>query len=307
LKTLSSPPNLVSRPLAGEGALRPVVLLLCILLLHPHVSRTLNAQASPQVEDAPARQSAGAASVTPLDLVNAMVRNEAAARRRPVCFSYTSYERSTRTGRHLWEEKVVETPDGLMRRLVAEDGKPLPPDRAMAEDRRIAYLVASPEAFRAANADRHADEMRLAHVLDILPRAFLFTAAGEQDGVLRIAYRPNPSYVPVSFEERIVHQMGGTMLIEAQSMRLAGIDGHLLDRVSFGYGLLGHMEKGSGFSMRRAAVTAVDWKTTHVNVHMDGKILLLKSISREQESVHNDVHAMPANVSLAQVAALTRP
>ena len=246
-------------------------------------------------------------SPAPLDMVKTMVQNEGAARRDRVCFSYTSYERSTRTGGHLWQEKVVETPDGLMRRLVAEDGKPLPRDRAMAEDRRIAYLAASPEAFRAANADRRADEMRLARVLAILPRAFLFSAAGEQDGALRIAYRPNPSYVPVTYEERIVHQMAGTLVIQSSTMRLAGIDGHLTDRVSFGYGFLGHVEKGSGFSMTRSEVTPADWKTTHVSVHMDGKILLLKSISRDQESTHNDVHAMAANVSLAQVAALTRP
>ncbi len=280
-----------------HGLWLALLLLFCTLAASAHAPATAAEHTVAPVQN----------SATPLDIVKTMVQNEAAARRDRVCFSFTSFERSTRTGGHLWQEKVVETPDGLMRRLVAEDGKPLPPDRAMAEDRRIAYMAASPEAFRAANADRRADEQRLARVLQILPRAFLFAANGEQDGALHIGYRPNPSFIPSTYEERILHQMAGTLMIQMPTIRLAAIDGHLIDRVSFGYGLLGHVEKGSGFTMRRTEVTPADWKTTHVSVHMDGKILLLKSISRDQESVHNDVHAMPTNVSLAQVAALTRP
>lgn len=282
----------------APGARRP--LLLTALLVLVSFAQPVGVRAQ---QPTPAQRMAAYA---PLDLVKVMVQNEAAARKDRTCFSYTAYERSMRTGEHLWQEKVVETPDGLMRRLVAEDGKPLPATRAMAEDRRIAYLAASPEAFRAANADRRADEQRLARVLQILPRAFLFAYNGEQEGVLHIGYRPNPGFTPSTYEERILHAMAGTVAIQSSSMRLQGIDGHLIDRVSFGYGLLGHVEKGSGFTMARAAVTTTEWKTTHISVHMDGKILLLKSVSRDQESVHNDVHAMPANVSQAQVAALTR-
>lgn len=284
--------------------LPPLCLMLWLVGTLPAWSqRPFPAPAMPAPAMDVAQQQAGLA---PLDVVKAMVQYESAARREHICFIYTSFERSTRTGGRLWQERVVETPDGLMRRLIAEDGKPLDPGRALAEDRRIAYLAASPDAFRAANADRRADEMRLARVLQILPRAFLFTALGDQDGAIRIAYRPNPGYVPATIEERILHEMAGTLMIQSTDMRLRGIDGHLIDRVSFGYGLLGHMEKGSGFSMSRVPVTPTDWKTAHVSVHMDGKILLLKTISRDQESTHTEVRAMPINPSLAQVAALTR-
>ncbi len=283
-----------------RGAL---LLVMGVAVFMPQAGPSAAAQGAPHMVT-PAAQPL---SQSPLELVRKMAQNEANARRNRVCFLYTSFERSTRTGGRLWQEKVVDMPDGLMRRLVAEDGKPLSPERAMAEDRRIAYLAASPEAFRAANADRKADELRLVRLLEILPRAFLFTYAGEQDGAIRIAYRPNPDYVPASYEERVVHQMAGTLEIQSDSTRLRSIDGHLIDRVSFGYGLLGHMEKGSGFSMTRIAVTQDDWKTSKISVHMDGKILLLKSISREQESSHTEIRALPANESLAQAADITRP
>ena len=248
-----------------------------------------------------------AAQQTPLQMVNAVVHNEQKAHATRNLFRYTSKERSSRTGGHLWEEKVVETPDGPLRRLIAEDGKPLSADRAAAEDRRIAALVADPNAFRSSNADRRADEARIARLLEILPKAVLLSPDGTQDGCTRIAYRPNPDYVPATYDERVVHGLAGTVLIHTPDMRLCGMDGHLVERISFGYGLLGHIEKDSHFSTTRKLVTTTDWKTSHTSVHMDGKILLLKSFSRDQDSVHMDAQPIPTHLSLAQVAALTRP
>jgi hypothetical protein len=241
------------------------------------------------------------------EVVAGMLKNEAAARKTRQYYSFISMERSTRTGGHLWKEKVVETPEGVMRRLLEEDGKPLTPARAADEDRRVAELAAHPEEFQAANADRRGDEARLTRLLEILPRAFILEAAGREGECDRIAYRPNPTYVPATYEERIVHGMAGTVLVHTPDLRLCGIDGHLVDRVSFGYGLLGHVEKGSRFKVTRALVTPTDWKTSHISVHMDGKLLMLKSISRDQESVHTDMQLVPPHPSLAQVAALTRP
>ena len=251
--------------------------------------------------------SAIAQQQTPLQVVTAMVQNEKQARQHPTFFRYTSVERSTRTGGHLWTENVVETPDGLLRRLIAEDGKPLSPDRAVAENRRIAALVADPSALRAANADRRADEERLGKVLDILPRAFLFTADGVQGDCVRIAFRPDPGFSPSNYDERIVHGLAGTILIRMPAERLCGIEGHLVDRVSFGFGLLGHIDQGSHFRVVRVPVTATDWKSAHIEVHVDGKVLLFKSISREQNATHSGAAPLPPNLSLAQAAALTQP
>ena len=267
-------------------------LLVCLLTISPAV-------ASPAT-DATVHQPAS-------QIVAAMLQNEAAARKTRHYFSFMSMERSTRTGGHLWKEKVVETPDGVMRRLLEEDGKPLPPVRAAAEDRRVGALAAHPELLRAANEDRRGDEARLSRLFEILPRAFILEMAGQQGDCVRVAYRPNPSYVPASYEERVVHGMAGTVLVHASDLRLCGIDGHLVDRVSFGFGLLGHVEKGSRFQITRLPVTATDWKTAHITVHMDGKLLMMKSISRDQESVHTEMQLIPPHSSLAQVAALTRP
>jgi hypothetical protein len=278
---------------------RPVVrtMLLSIALL---ISGLPSIAQSAEVQSA-------SEQLTPLQVVTAMVRNEKQARQHRTFFRYTSVERSERTGGHLWKENVVETPDGLLRRLVEEDGKPLTPDRTAEEDRHIAALVADPDALRDADADRRADEARLEKILDILPKVFLFNADGMQDDCVRIAFRPNPAFTPSSYDERIVHGLAGTILVRMPAERLCGIEGHLIDRVSFGFGILGHIEKDSRFRVTRTRVTATDWKSTRVEVHLDGKILLLKSISRDQDAHHSGAEPLPPHLSLAQAAAFTWP
>lgn len=246
------------------------------------------------------------AQQTPLQIMTAMVQNEKQARQHRTYFRYTSFERSSRTGGHLWQENVVETPDGLLRRLIAEDGKPLSAERAAAEDRRIAALAADPSELRAADADRRADEARLGKVLDILPQAFLFTADGMQGDCVRITYRPNPSFTPSTYDERVVHGLSGTILIRMPEERLCGIEGHLIDRVSFGFGLLGHIDPDSHFSVIRLPVTPTDWKSRKIDVHVDGKVLLFKSIARDEDATHSGAEPLPPHLSLAEAAAFTR-
>jgi hypothetical protein len=251
--------------------------------------------------------SAMAQQQTPLQLVTAMVQNEKQARQHRTFFRYTSVERSSRTDGHLWTENVAETPDGLLRRLIAEDGKPLSADRVAAEDRRLAALAADPSALRSANADRRADEARIAKILTILPQAFLFTADGMQGNCARIAFRPNAGFTPSTYDERVVHNLAGTILISVPGERLCGIEGHLLDRVTFGFGLLGHIDQDSYFKVVRVPVTATDWKSARVVVHIGGKILLLKSISHDDDATHSGAQPLPPNLSLAEAAALIRP
>jgi hypothetical protein len=261
----------------------------------------------PSMAQSGAVQSSAPEHLTPLQVVTAMTRNEKQARQHRTFFRYTSVERSERTGGHLWKENVVETPDGPLRRLVEEDGKSLTPDRAAQEDRRIAALVADPDALRDADAERRADEARLGKILDILPNVFLFSADGMQDDCVRVTFRPNPAFTPSSYDERIVHGLAGTILVRMPAERLCGIEGHLIDRVSFGFGILGHIEKDSRFRVTRTPVTATDWKSTRIEVHVDGKILLLKSISRDQDAHHSSAAPLPAHLSLAEAAALTWP
>jgi hypothetical protein len=240
-------------------------------------------------------------------MLGTMVHNEVVAHDEGDRFSYTTYERSARTGGHLWTEKVVEVDNGLLRRLLDVDSQPLSPARAAEEDRRIEQLAADPAAFRRANQGRKDDEAHALKLLSILPHAFFLEAQGEQDGCERIAFRPDPAYQPKSYEERVVHAMAGTVLVHQPDLRLCRIDAHLTHPVEFAFGLLGHLSQDGGFSMQRAQVNATDWKTQSISIHFDGTLLFFKSFSRQQETVRRDIHEVPKDLTLEQAVAFTRP
>lgn len=241
------------------------------------------------------------------DVVMQMARNEKAARAQEQHFSYFSEERSPRTGGHLWKEKVVETDDGALRRLLAVDGKPLTEGQAASEERRIQGIVAHPEAFRKLNKTHQDDEVQATKLLDILPEAFIISPAGQQNGCVRFSIRPNPAFKPSTYEERIIHVLEGSVSIKEPDDRLCRIEARISQPVEFGFGFLGKIDSGGHFELERAQVDPKDWKSVHISVHVEGRILLLKSITRDQETTRTEIHVVPQNLSLAQAANLSRP
>ncbi len=243
----------------------------------------------------------------PSDIVMKMAANEKAARAQVRHFSYLSEERSTRTDGHLWKEKVVETDDGVLRRLLAVDGKPLTAAQSQSEESRIEGIIADPDAFRKLNKTHTDDEVQATKLLDLAPKAFLISPAGEQNGCVRFAFRPNPAFQPSTYEERIVHVLEGTVSIREPEDRLCRIEATISQPVEFGFGLLGRVNSGGHFELTRAQVDPKNWKSIHILVHVDGRILLLKSITRDQETTRTEVHIVPQHLSLAQAANLSRP
>lgn len=241
------------------------------------------------------------------DAIVQMAANEKDARAQEQRFSYLSEERSTRTGGHLWKEKVVEAEDGVLRRLLAVDGRPLTAAQSQVEERRIEEIVAHPEAFRRLNQGHYDDEVKATQLLEILPRAFLISPAGEQNGCIRFSFRPNPAFQPSTYEERVIHVLEGTVSIKEPEDRLCKLEARIAQPVEFGFGLLGKINSGGHFELERAPVDPKNWKSVHISVHVEGRILLLKSIARDQEATRTDIRLVPQHLSVAEAAKLSRP
>ena len=77
----------------------------------------------------------GQSSEPPKTIIESVVANERQAELHRGYFSYTSEERSERTKGHQWTEQVVESADGKIRRLIAEDGMPLGAERSLETNR----------------------------------------------------------------------------------------------------------------------------------------------------------------------------
>jgi hypothetical protein len=94
------------------------------------------------------------------------------------------------------------------------------------------------------------------------------------------------------------------MWVSANQKRLIAIDGRLTSDVKFGAGLLGHLEKGGQFMVKRTEVAPSDWEVTELTVNMQGKALLFKSISVQQKELHSNFERMPDDISIADAAGL---
>jgi hypothetical protein len=239
-------------------------------------------------------------------MVTQMVNAETGAKAKRQRFLYRREERSVRTKGHLWDELVVETTEGRMRRLVAVDGKPLSSVQQSTEDKRITYLANHPSDFRREAQGRKDDEARMTELLRELPRLFLLQTAGTQGECTRITFSPNPQFQEASFQDRVVHAMSGELLIHNTDKRLCGMDAHLDHGVEFGFGLLGKVSEQSHFSVMRQEVSPGQWKTTKIRVHVDGSILLMKSVSRDEDSSHFGFQPVGRDLTPAQAAALIR-
>jgi hypothetical protein len=240
-------------------------------------------------------------------LIEKVAANEVAARQTRPHYFYVSEERSARTGGHLWKENVAETTDGPLRRLIAIDNRALTADEAAAEQHRIDALVSNPDQFRRQNQSHKDDEDRATQLLQMLSSDFVLSPDGEANGCLRFNFQPKPDFRPASYQERVAHEMEGTISLKKTEDRLCTLDAKIVRPVEFGFGMLGHIDQGGHFSLVRKQVDATNWKSDHISVHINGRILMLKSLAQDQDAVRTGIRIVPKDLTLAQAAQLTRP
>ena len=245
---------------------------------------------------------AAQAPVTAQQWMSAMLGHESAATPQRGRYMYLNEERSDRTGGHLWRERVAETDWGTVRYLLAEDGKPLPGDRQQTEKNRLADEAAHPEAFRQAEQTKSDSEQHARQMLTLLPKAFLFTEPTREGDAVRIDYRPNPDYQPANIEEKVLHGMSGTVLIDPTLMRLRQVDGHTSQDLSLSFGFAS-VKAGSNFTTTRAHEQGVDWKMVAVHSDIRGKALFMK-LARQQDSKHGEFVHIQDGMTVAAAVAL---
>jgi hypothetical protein len=241
---------------------------------------------------------------SPKQMVDAMVLQEKTAELHRNKFMYLSQERSERTGGHLWTERVVETSVGKMRMLIAEDGQPLSGERAMAERTRLQEIVEHPEVFEKSSAALKNDEKHAKEMLDLLPKAFLFENVRQEGDFVRIDFHPNPDYVTQSLEERVLHGMKGSILVDPRVMRLRGIEGRLPEDVNIGFGLVATIKAGSNFDTTRELVYGTEWKTQTLDTDINGRAIFFKAIGKKEHAVHSDFKVLSHEPTVAEAAAM---
>jgi hypothetical protein len=205
-----------------------------------------------------------------------------------------------RTGGHIYLEEEIETVDGSIHRLLSVDGhEPSPSDRKQDDD-RLRELMQNPRARLALKKNRQADERKFDDLLRVLPEAFLFEDQGKRGDMEKLVFRPNPAFNPNNYEERGLHAMTGMVFVDIQEKRLAQFSGTLTKQVDFGLGLIGHLGKGGTIQVSRVRLSPGLWKTSFTRIDLDGRFVLFKTFSKQQDETHSDFKPLPSDTSIEQ-------
>ncbi len=204
----------------------------------------------------------------------------------------------------------VETRDAMVGLTIAYNDTPLNAAQARGEEARLNSLAANPEQLRRKHSQEQETADRTLRILKALPDAFLYEYDGEQEGtatlgkvgdqLVSLRFRPNPAYHPPSHVEEVLEGMSGVLLIDRKAMRIAKIDGTLSKEVSFGWGILGHLNKGGHFLVEQCDVGDDSWEISHMALSFSGKILLLKSIAIKSDEVFSDFRRVPSDTTFAK-------
>ena len=252
--------------------------------------------------------------ISPNDLVRQTVAREIAAANQP---SHKHMFRSRKqTPKGSQTRLYIETKDAMAGMLIAINDQPLTPQEQQGETDHLNWLAGNPEQLRKKHAREKEDADHTLRIVKALPDAFHYKYAGTEvsgpdlgkagDELVKLEFTPNPAYSPPTKVEQVLEGMQGYLLIDTTAHRIARIDGTLFREVSFGWGIIGHLDKGGHFRVQQADVGDGSWDITAMNLQITGKILLFKSLSMISDEKLSDFHPVPDDLTFGKGVDLLR-
>jgi hypothetical protein len=204
----------------------------------------------------------------------------------------------------------IETKDATAGLVVAYNGNALSPEQRKQEEARVERLVNNPAELQKKRQQERDNADRTMRIMRAIPDAFLFEYGGEEPGsegigqtcaaLIRLKFKPNPRYEPPSHVEEVLTGMQGYILVDAMHYRIASIDGTLSKEVAFGWGILGHLDRGGRFVVHQQDVGDNLWEISGMTLHFTGKILLFKTLSISSTEVFSGFKRVPSDLTFAQ-------
>ena len=212
---------------------------------------------------------------------------------------------------HILETKLmVQTNDAIAGRVLSYNDQLLSDEGRKSEDARVNRFVKDPDELRKKVREEHDNRERFSRVLRAMPEALLYeydgfepataTLGRKGEDLLRLKFRPNPGYDPPTRVEQLLTGMTGILLVDSQRLRLARIDGSLEKDVAFGWGILGHLDKGGHILMDQGELPDGNWALRSFTMRFTGKLLFFKNIDVNTTETSWDFHRVADDLSFAQ-------
>jgi hypothetical protein len=192
---------------------------------------------------------------------------------------------------------VAETGGGSLRRVIQENGHPLP----LAEQhQRMDRFVQDTQAQARQRKSGQHDDKQAAEMLRLLPGAFVWTITGANGNSTVLHFRPDPNFEPPDWTTRVFAAMEGDMVVDNSQHRIVSLRGRLIHSVKFFLGLFGNLKSGGTFDVERRETGPSIWQITATHVHIQGTALLFKDISQVEDDEKFQFKPLPADITLPQ-------
>jgi len=198
------------------------------------------------------------------------------------------------------DRDVIDTKEGQLARTLLINGKPLTPEQRTMDEARMKKLVADPSERAKRDKRAKEDDEKGMQMFKALPDAFIFKYEGAENGQVRLSFFPNPHYNAPTRELQVFRSMSGTNWIDRAALRMSRLDGSLFEDVTFGWGLLGRLNKGGTFSVTQSRIADDHWEFISLDVKMTGHAVIFKNINVKQVQRITGFHRISDNMTISE-------
>jgi len=181
-------------------------------------------------------------------------------------------------------------------RLIAIDGKPLPPAQSAQQEAKQQQVT---EQRRSESPQERANRIgkyqsgrrRDNNMMNQLTVAFDFTLVGESKlrgfHVYVLKATPRPGYQPPSMELQVLTGMQGELWIDQNTYQWVRVTAHVIRPVSIA-GFLAQVEPGTQFELEKAPVGKGVWQPIHFSMRSQARVLMLFNRSSQEDETYFD-------------------
>jgi len=172
------------------------------------------------------------------------------------------YETDSQPGNSV-KQWVAETAAGNLKRVLVQNGQSVPEGEQ--RSRMSSFVTSSSDQAKQRKNGQH-DDAQAAEMLKTLPRAFLWTKVSDENGETTLHFKPDPAFHAPNYEERVFAAMEGEMIVTDEQHRIARLKGTLIHDVKFLGGLLGYLNAGGTFDVKRSETGKGLWQITDTHI-----------------------------------------
>ena len=171
----------------------------------------------------------------------------------------------------------------VYRRVVERAGRPVPATELAAQDQRFAIRLAQvrrgdPAASEERTVESRARESTIQRdVFEAQTFAIEDRVVWNGQPAIRVRFAPRPGATPRTREGRIAAAFTGIALVHEFEHEIMRVTADAVDDVTFGFGVIGKLERGSHFETHRSAINGV-WVTNDISFRGSVRALLFRHL-----------------------------